>query len=61
VRRGDLGFGERDLRETLAAHAGASAETIVAAVEERALQVQDGEPLDDIAIVAIRAGDGARP
>jgi serine phosphatase RsbU (regulator of sigma subunit) len=56
VRRGDLGFGERDLRETLAAHADRPAEEIVAGVERRAVEVQEGEPRDDIAIVAIRAG-----
>ena len=59
VRRGDLAFGERDLRATLAAHAGHPAEDIVAAVEQRALEIQEGEPRDDIAIVAIRSGGAA--
>ena len=55
VSRRDLDFGERDLRETLRTHAGASAEAIVAAVEARAVALQDGEPRDDIAVIAIRA------
>jgi PAS domain S-box-containing protein len=55
VSRRDLDFGERDLRETLRAHTGASAEAVVAAVEARAVALQDGEPRDDIAVIAIRA------
>jgi serine phosphatase RsbU (regulator of sigma subunit) len=55
VRRRDVAFGERALRDVLAAHAGASADEVVAAVERSAVELQDGEPRDDIAVVAVRA------
>ena len=59
VRPSDVELGERELRRTLMAHVGASAETVVAAVEERVLDLQDGHPRDDIALVAVRAtGEG---
>jgi serine phosphatase RsbU (regulator of sigma subunit) len=54
VRASDPGLGEHELRVTLAAHAGASAEDIVAAVERRAVELQDDAPRDDIALVAVR-------
>jgi len=54
VRATDPGLGERELRATLAAHAGASAEDVVAAVERRAVELQDDAPRDDIALVAVR-------
>jgi hypothetical protein len=34
---------------------GATAEEIVTAVEERAVELQGGEPRDDIALLAVRA------
>jgi serine phosphatase RsbU (regulator of sigma subunit) len=46
--------GDRALEEVLAAHRGASAEEIVAAVEHRAVELQGGEPRDDIALLALR-------
>jgi len=55
VRTSDVAIGERELRATLAAHAGGSAEEVVAAVERCAVALQDGEPRDDIALVAIKA------
>jgi PAS domain S-box-containing protein len=42
------------LDAVLREHRGAPAEEIVAAVEERAVALQDGEPRDDIALVAVR-------
>jgi PAS domain S-box-containing protein len=57
IRTSDLGLGERVLRSTLSAHAGASAETVVAAVERNAVELQAGAPRDDIALLAIRARD----
>lgn len=62
LRPSDLDLGERELRATLGAHAGASAEAVVAAVERRVVQLQDGDPRDDIALVALRVlGDGEQP
>jgi sigma-B regulation protein RsbU (phosphoserine phosphatase) len=58
VRASDPGLGERELRSTLAAHAGASAEDVAAAVERRAVELQDDAPRDDIAVLAIRVLGG---
>jgi serine phosphatase RsbU (regulator of sigma subunit) len=55
VRASDASLGERELRRTLAAQAGASAAEVAGAVERRAVELQDGSPRDDIAIVAIKA------
>ena len=55
VRRGDAEFGERDLAGELSSCAGRAAEEVVDALERRALELQDGRPLDDIALLAIRA------
>ena len=55
VRTSDPTLGERELRATLAAHAAASVEEIVEAVARRAIELQDGVPRDDIALLAIRA------
>lgn len=46
--------GEAALDRVLAAMGGASAERVVRAVEASAVELQDGEPRDDIAIVALR-------
>lgn len=54
VRTDDVMFGERDLRATLAAQAGASADEVVAAIERRAVELQAGKLRDDLAIVAIQ-------
>ena len=59
VRTSDIGLGERELRATLAAHAGASAQELVAAVARRAAELQHGTPRDDIALLAIKATVGA--
>jgi serine phosphatase RsbU (regulator of sigma subunit) len=59
VRPSDMTFGDRQLRRTLAEHAGASAEAVVAAVERRVLELQDGHPRDDIALVAVRSQGSA--
>jgi phosphoserine phosphatase RsbU/P len=61
VRPTDVEFGERELRATVAALAGASPEEVVAAVSERALALQSGEQRDDIALVAIRAREEGAP
>ena len=55
VRKSDLLLGERELRTVLAEQAGAGAEQVVAAVEQRAVDLQPGPPRDDIALVAVRA------
>jgi serine phosphatase RsbU (regulator of sigma subunit) len=55
VRTDDPELGVRELRRTLATHAGASAHEVVAAVGRRALELQEGDQRDDIALVAIRA------
>jgi serine phosphatase RsbU (regulator of sigma subunit) len=47
-------LGERLLVETLRAHAGADAAEVVAAVERAAVRVQEGDPRDDIALLALR-------
>ena len=54
IKPSDLGLGERELRATLAAQAGAPAEEVVAAVERRIVDLQAGSPRDDIVLVAIR-------
>ena len=58
IRPSDLDLGERELRATLAAHHGASADAVVAAVERRVVELQAGKPRDDIALVAIRVSRG---
>jgi PAS domain S-box-containing protein len=55
LRRRDVLFGEQALREVLGRQAGASADEVVAAVERSAVELQAGEPRDDIAVVAVRA------
>lgn len=54
LRPREPGFGEALLRDTLVAHAGASCQEIVAAVERAAVEAQDGEPRDDMALIALR-------
>ena len=61
VRPSDLDLGERELRATLSAHAGASAEDVVAAVERRAVDLQAGSTRDDIVLVAIRVPGDEQP
>jgi PAS domain S-box-containing protein len=55
-RRGADGIdiGDRALEEVLSGMRGASAEDIVSAVERSAVELQGGEPRDDIALLAIR-------
>jgi len=55
VRRGDVEFGERDLADALAGCVGRPAEEVVASIQRRALELQGGQPRDDIALLAIRA------
>jgi serine phosphatase RsbU (regulator of sigma subunit) len=55
VRPSDVAFGEHELEATLAAHAGDPADAVVQAVARRAVEIQPGEPRDDIALLAIRA------
>ena len=57
VRMSDVGLGERELRAVLAAHAGGSAQELVTAVARRAVELQGGTPRDDIALLAIKAGE----
>ena len=57
LRRRDgngVDVGEQALTEVLGALRGASAEEIVGAVEARAVELQGGEPRDDIALLALR-------
>jgi serine phosphatase RsbU (regulator of sigma subunit) len=61
VRVSDVALGERELRATLAAHAADSAQDVVAAIARRAVDLQGGEPRDDIALLAIRPEAPARP
>lgn len=54
IRRDDPRLGERELRAVVGACAGASAEQVVAAVHDRAVELADGQPPDDIALLAVR-------
>ena len=56
VRRRGLGpdYGEAELDRTLAAMAGATADEVVQALLERAIDMHGGEPRDDMALVAMR-------
>jgi serine phosphatase RsbU (regulator of sigma subunit) len=60
VRQHDAEFGERQLAATLAGRVGCSAEEVVEGVLRRALELQAGQPRDDIALLAIRANEGER-
>ena len=55
IRGADPDLGERALEEVLAGMRGATAEEVVAAVEQRAVELQAGEPRDDIALLAVKA------
>jgi serine phosphatase RsbU (regulator of sigma subunit)/PAS domain-containing protein len=55
IRGEDGDFGERQLVETLAAHAGGEAAELIEAVERAAVDSQGGNPRDDIALLAVRA------
>jgi PAS domain S-box-containing protein len=55
VRTSDPRLGERRLVETLEGSRGVSAEEIVRRAEEAAVAIQDGEPRDDMALLALRA------
>jgi serine phosphatase RsbU (regulator of sigma subunit) len=55
VRTSDVGLGERELRAALAAYTGGSAQELVTAVARRAVELQGGDPRDDIALLAIKA------
>jgi serine phosphatase RsbU (regulator of sigma subunit) len=55
VRTTDLELGERRLRETLAGCVGKPAEEVVRLVEQAAVDLQEGEPRDDMALLALRA------
>ncbi|HEX5782978.1 MAG TPA: SpoIIE family protein phosphatase [Solirubrobacteraceae bacterium] len=59
VRMSDVGLGERELRAALAAHAGGSAQELVTEIARRAVELQSGTPRDDIALLAIKAGEPA--
>jgi serine phosphatase RsbU (regulator of sigma subunit) len=60
MRRHKAGFGERQLAATVADCVGRSAEEVVASVLRRALELQAGQPRDDIALLAIRSHEGNR-
>jgi PAS domain S-box-containing protein len=55
VRSREPDLGEEALEEVLRAHRGEAVEDIVAAIEARAVELQAGEPRDDIALLALRA------
>ncbi|HWT92255.1 MAG TPA: SpoIIE family protein phosphatase [Solirubrobacteraceae bacterium] len=52
--RGGVRSGDEELEEVLASLRGATAAEIVEAVERHAVELQGGDPRDDIALVAIR-------
>lgn len=54
IRRSDVPLGEATLRRTLAASAGRSAEAVLSAVHSRAVELSEGSPRDDIALLAIK-------
>lgn len=54
LRTRDPQFGERRLAETLGGLCGASAVRVADAVERMAVELQDGPPRDDIALLAVR-------
>jgi len=45
--------GEEPLERTLQAHRGAAVDELVAAVERTAVELQGGDPRDDIALLAL--------
>ena len=56
IRRGsDPNLGERALEQVLHDARGASAEEVVAAVEDEAVRLQGDDPRDDIALLAVKA------
>lgn len=55
IRVSEAGYGERELRRVLAGCTGRTAEHVVEAVTQHALELQGGTPRDDIAVVALRA------
>jgi serine phosphatase RsbU (regulator of sigma subunit) len=55
VRSREPDLGEAELEQVLRETHGASVEEVVAAIERRAVELQDGEPRDDIALLALRA------
>jgi PAS domain S-box-containing protein len=55
LRTSEWQYGERRLAETVRAHAGGPAEEIVDAVLHMAVEAQDGEPRDDIALLCLKA------
>src|SRR4051794_16123328 len=55
LRTQEWQYGERRLAETVRAHAGGTAEEIVDAVLHMAVDAQDGEPRDDIALLCLKA------
>jgi serine phosphatase RsbU (regulator of sigma subunit) len=55
VSRREASRGERELRATLAASAGRTAEEVVDAVERRAVDLLGGRARDDMALLAVRA------
>ncbi len=54
LRTSDPEYGEARLLETLRRMAGASADAVVEAVEQAAVEAQEGPPRDDIALLALR-------
>jgi serine phosphatase RsbU (regulator of sigma subunit) len=58
LRDRDLGFGQRQLHDTLRGRPGRSAEAVVDAVVRRTVELQGGEPRDDIAALALKVPDG---
>jgi len=60
VRPREPRYGERLLKRVLLEHADANAQELVRAVEDAAVAAQEGEPRDDIALIAIRAEPDGR-
>lgn len=59
VRRRDVARGERELRATLSACGGRTAEEVVDAVERMAVELLGGRARDDVALLAIKASSAA--
>jgi serine phosphatase RsbU (regulator of sigma subunit) len=55
VRPREPGFGEQLLEQVLRDYLGAPAAEVVDAVEAAVVAAQEGEPRDDIALIAVRA------
>ena len=54
-------FGEGRLRDLLGSCTGCDAETLAGRIKDTVLNFQEGYPRDDLAVLVLRARDGAVP